>query len=68
MDAVRGVFQEEQTELTIEEDHITFRTPADRDHDRIKTVPVSMERDLRHIDFTEIPRTPEQAQKIPDDR
>ena len=61
-------FQDEQADVEIGEDTVTFRTPIDQDHERIKTVPVSIERDLRVLDFTEIPRTPEQAQEIPDDQ
>lgn len=57
-------FWEEQTDLDIEEDSVTFRTPVDQYHDDRKTVPLHMERDLKKIDFTEIPRTAEQAKKL----
>ena len=59
-------FQEEQTHVDIEEDYVTFRTPVDQNHDRRKTVPLRMERDLRKVDFTKIPRTPEQAKELLD--
>ena len=61
---VNAFFQEEQTHLDIREDSVTFRTPVDQDHDIRKTIPLRMERDLRKIDFTGIPRTAEQAQEL----
>ena len=57
-------FWEEQTHLDIEADSATFRTPVDQDHDIRKTIPLRMERDLRKIDFTGIPRTAEQAKEL----
>lgn len=57
-------FWEEQTHLDIREDSVTFRTPVDQDHDIRKTIPLHMERDLRKIDFTGIPRTAEQAKEL----
>ena len=59
-----ATFQEEQVHLDFEEDSITFRTPIDQDHYAFHTVQGSFERDLRHVRFPEIPRTPEQAQEI----
>ena len=61
---VNAFFQEEQTHLDIREDSVTFRTPVDQDHDIRKTIPLHMERDLRKIDFTGIPRTAEQAKEL----
>ncbi len=61
---VKASFWEEQTYLDIEADSVTFRTPVDQDHDIRKTIPLRMERDLRKIDFTEIPRTAEQAKEL----
>ncbi len=57
-------FWEEQTHLDIEADSVTFRMPDDQYHDIRKTIPLRMERDLRKIDFTEIPRTAEQAKEL----
>ena len=37
-----------------------------RGHERIETVPLRLERDLRKIVFTGIPGTPEQAKELPD--
>ena len=61
---VNAFFQEEQTHLDIREDSVMFRTPVDQDHDIRKTIPLRMERDLRKIDFTGIPRTAEQAKEL----
>ena len=61
---VNASFQEDQTHLDIEADSVTFRTPVDQNHDRRETVPLHMERDLKKIDFTKIPRTAEQAREI----
>ena len=63
---VSAFFQEEQTHVDIEADYVTFRTPVDQNHDDRKTVPFRMERDLRKIDFSEIPRTAEQAKELLD--
>ena len=60
----QAFFQEEQTHLDIREDSVMFRTPVDQDHDIRKTIPLRMERDLRKIDFTGIPRTAEQAKEL----
>ena len=57
-------FWEEQTHLDIEADSVTFRMPDDQYHDIRKTIPLHMERDLRKIDFTGIPRTAEQAKEL----
>ncbi len=61
---VKASFWEEQTYLDIEADSVTFRMPDDQYHDIRKTIPLRMERDLRKIDFTEIPRTAEQAKEL----
>ena len=62
----RAFFAEEQVQVYIEEDTVTFRTPVDQDHSNIRSVPAQPERDLRKTDFTEIPRTPEQATETPE--
>ena len=61
----RAFFSEEQVYVYIDEDTLTFRTPVDQDHSSIRTVPACMERDLRKVDFTEIPRTPEAITEAP---
>lgn len=62
----RAFFAEEQVQVYIDEDTVTFRTPVDQDHSDIRSVPAQPERDLRKTDFTEIPRTPEQATETPE--
>ena len=54
-------FQEEQVHVDFEENRVTFRTPIDQDHSMIRTVETTVERDLRRVDFTVLPRTPEEA-------
>ena len=58
----RAVFSDEQMCLDIDEDTVAFRPAADPDSDRLQTVTVTLERDLRHMNLAEIPKTPEQAQ------
>ena len=58
----RAVFSDEQMCLDIDEDNVAFRPAADPDSDRLQTVTVTLERDLRHMNLAEIPKTPEQAQ------
>ena len=58
---VRVDFTEEQTHLDILEDTVIFRSAADQGTDRTEIIPYTMDRDLRSIDLSEIPKTPEQA-------
>lgn len=58
----RAVFSDEQMCLDIDEDNVAFRPAADPDSDRLQTVTVTLERDLRHMNLAEIPKIPEQAQ------
>jgi hypothetical protein len=58
----RAVFSDEQMCLDIDEDIVAFRPAAEPDSDRLQTVTVTLERDLRHMNLAEIPKTPEQAQ------
>ena len=58
----RAVFSDEQMCLDIDEDNVAFRPAADPDSDRLQTVTVTLERDLRHMNLAELPKIPEQAQ------
>lgn len=54
-------YLEEQVHLDFDDDSVRFRTPVDQDHSRIETVQGTFERDLRKVDLTRIPRSPQQA-------
>lgn len=56
-------WQDEQTSLEYSDGSIVFRSPLDRDRDRVVTVTGSFERDLRNVVLDSIPRTPQQAQQ-----
>ena len=60
---VRAEFAEEQMHLDILEDTVIFRSEADQETSRPEMVPCTMDRDLRSIDLSEIPKTPEQARQ-----
>lgn len=60
---VRVDFTEEQTHLDILEDTVIFRSAGGPEPDRPEIIPYTLERDLRCIDLSEIPKTPEQAQQ-----
>lgn len=57
---LHAFFQEEQVHVDFDENSVTFSTPISQDHSMIRTVEEPVERDLRRVDFTTIPRTPEQ--------
>ena len=58
---VRAVFPEEQMHLDFLEDTVVFRYEDDQETNRTEMIPYTMDRDLRCIDLSEIPKTPEQA-------
>ena len=60
---VRAEFAEEQMHLDILEDTVIFRSEADQETGCPEMVPCTMDRDLRSIDLSEIPKTPEQARQ-----
>ena len=62
-DLVRAEFSEEQMRLDFLEDVVIFRPAGDPEADRSEIIPYTLERDLRSIDLSEIPKTPEQAQE-----
>lgn len=59
----RAEFTEEQMRLEIDEDAVSFRSADDRDPGPPQSVTYTLERDLRRLDLSEIPKTPEQAQQ-----
>ena len=58
---VRAVFPEEQMHLDFLEDTVIFRSASEQETDLTEMIPYIMDRDLRCIDLSEIPKTPEQA-------
>ena len=61
-------FTEEQWNVAIDENEVIYHKPMDRDQNEFHTVPVRLERNLRHADLTAVPRTPEAAEaKIPEE-
>ena len=59
-------WQEEQVFVEFSDDSVVFRTPIDQDHEKTETVRGRLERDLRQVDFTRIPKSPRQAQEMID--
>lgn len=56
---------DEQVTLEFSDGSVEFRSPVDQDHERVITVQGSFERDLRKVVYTEIPRSPQQAEQAP---
>ena len=62
-DLIRAEFTEEQMCLDFLEDAVIFQPAGDLKPDQPEIIPYTLERDLRRIDLSEIPKTPEQAQQ-----
>ena len=61
----RAEFAEEQMHLDILEDTVIFRHADEQETDITETVQYTLERDMRAVDLSEIPKTPEQALRSP---
>ncbi len=55
---------DEQVHLDFNNESVIFCSPIDQDHNRFETVYGSFERDLRKVELTSIPKSPQQAQEM----
>ena len=62
-DLLSAFYLEEQVHVDFIDGEVKYRTPIDQNNNRIITVRVPLERDLRKVDITRIPKTPEAALK-----
>ena len=62
-DLLSAFYLEEQVHVDCFDGEVKFRTPIDVNNNRIVTVREPIERDLRKVDITRIPKTPEEMLK-----
>ena len=62
-DLLSAFYLEEQVHVDFIDGEVKYRTPIDQNNNRIITVRAPLERDLRKVDITRIPKTPEAALK-----